>query len=169
MRVASTIVTEGPGWVSAGRALDEHADELERAIHLAAVVSIARRYLVTREVVRTALENVRQRLEFWRGMWWRWLRGRGMTPLPRLGLGMGWRPEIAGLVADLAGLRLCEVIAESLTPGQLPPALVSLRERGVSVTAPTRRRLSYGRSWTRSPTLLPRPESRDLVPRRTRE
>jgi hypothetical protein len=67
MRVASTIVTEGRGWVSAGRALDEHADELERAIHLAAVVSIARRYLVTREVVRTALENVRQRLESWAG------------------------------------------------------------------------------------------------------
>jgi hypothetical protein len=100
MRVASTIVTEGPGWVSAGRALDEHADELERAIHLAAVVSIARRYLVTREVVRTALENVRQRLEFWRGMWrrgmWRWLRGRGDDPAAAIRPGDGLAPGDRG-------------------------------------------------------------------------
>ena len=30
------------------------------------------------------------------------------------GIGIGWRPEIAGIVADLPGLRFCEVIAESV-------------------------------------------------------
>lgn len=56
-----------------------------------------------------------------------------MTPLPQSGLGLGWRPEIAGLVADLPGLRFCEVIAESLTGGALPPPLATLHERGVCV------------------------------------
>ncbi|MGH3767148.1 MAG: DUF692 domain-containing protein [Pseudonocardiaceae bacterium] len=56
-----------------------------------------------------------------------------MTPLPRLGLGMGWRREIAGLVGDLPGLRFSEVIAESLTGGAPPPALATLCERGVTV------------------------------------
>ncbi|MGV9712917.1 DUF692 domain-containing protein [Gordonia sp. NPDC003424] len=32
------------------------------------------------------------------------------------GIGIGWRPEIAGVVADLPGLGFCEVIAESV-PG----------------------------------------------------
>ncbi len=50
-----------------------------------------------------------------------------------MGLGLGWRPEIAGLVAELPGLRFCEVIAESLTGGAPPPALARLRERGVTV------------------------------------
>jgi uncharacterized protein len=54
-------------------------------------------------------------------------------PLPPLGLGLGWRSEIAGLVADLPGLRFCEVIAESLPGGALPPALATLRNRGVVV------------------------------------
>ncbi len=65
-------------------------------------------------------------------MWGR-LRRRGMTPLPQSGLGLGWRPEIAGLVAELPGLRFCEVIAESLSGGALPPPLATLRERGVCV------------------------------------
>jgi uncharacterized protein (UPF0276 family) len=67
-------------------------------------------------------------------MWGRLRRwGWGMTPLPQLGLGMGWRPEIAGLVAELPGLRFCEVIAESLSRGHLPPALVTLRDRGMTL------------------------------------
>ena len=57
-------------------------------------------------------------------------------------VGIGWRPEIAGLLADLPGLRFTEVIAESLprrgrarrgavvTP---PPMLDALISRGVSV------------------------------------
>jgi uncharacterized protein (UPF0276 family) len=54
------------------------------------------------------------------------------TGLLPAGQGIGWRPEIAGVVADLPGLRFVEVIAESLAPaGPLPPGLAQLRDRGV--------------------------------------
>jgi uncharacterized protein (UPF0276 family) len=56
-----------------------------------------------------------------------------MSPLPWSGLGLGWRPEIAGLISALPGLRFCEVIAESLRGGAPPPALGVLRARGVTV------------------------------------
>jgi hypothetical protein len=60
------------------------------------------------------------------------------------GVGIGWRPEIAGFVAALPGLRFAEVIAESLAPGNpLPPALAALRERQVAVV-PHGTRLSLG-------------------------
>ena len=37
------------------------------------------------------------------------------------GVGIGWRPEIAGFVADLPGLRFAEVVAESVhAHGALP-------------------------------------------------
>ncbi len=50
------------------------------------------------------------------------------------GVGLGWRPEIAGLFGDLAGVRFTEVIAESLTcSGPLPAPLAALRQRGVTV------------------------------------
>ena len=66
------------------------------------------------------------------------------NPLPQLGLGIGWRPEIAGVVGALPGLRFTEVIAESLRPGKpLPPGLDTLRERGVTVI-PHGTRLSLG-------------------------
>jgi uncharacterized protein (UPF0276 family) len=61
------------------------------------------------------------------------------------GVGIGWRPEIAGFVASLPGLRFTEVIAESL-PGAgrpLPAGLADLRERGVAVV-PHGVRLSLG-------------------------
>jgi uncharacterized protein (UPF0276 family) len=51
--------------------------------------------------------------------------------LPELGVGIGWRPEIAGFVAELPGLRFTEVIAESLHhPDE---ELLALRDRGVTV------------------------------------
>jgi uncharacterized protein len=56
-----------------------------------------------------------------------------MSPLPWSGLSLGWRPEIAGLISALPGLRFCEVIAESLRGGAPPPALGVLRARGVTV------------------------------------
>ncbi|MEH0936717.1 DUF692 domain-containing protein [Micromonospora psammae] len=60
------------------------------------------------------------------------------------GVGIGWRPEIAGFVADLPGLRFVEVVAESLAPtGPLPPGLAELRGRGVTVV-PHGVRLSLG-------------------------
>ncbi|WP_433816922.1 DUF692 domain-containing protein [Actinomadura scrupuli] len=51
--------------------------------------------------------------------------------LPELGVGIGWRPEIAGFVAGLPGLRFTEVIAESLHHPH--PELLALRDRGVTV------------------------------------
>jgi uncharacterized protein (UPF0276 family) len=61
------------------------------------------------------------------------------------GVGIGWRREIAGFVADLPGLRFTEVIAESLPGpgGVLLAGLVELRERGVTVV-PHGVRLSLG-------------------------
>jgi len=67
-----------------------------------------------------------------------------VNPLAGLGLGIGWRPEIAGLAADLPGVRFTEVVAESLRhQGQLPPPLAQLRARGVTVV-PHGTRLSLG-------------------------
>ena len=67
-----------------------------------------------------------------------------MSPLPDLGVGIGWRPEISGVVADLPGLRFCEVVAEGLHP-ELPLSgpLAALREAGVTVI-PHGVRLSLG-------------------------
>jgi uncharacterized protein len=50
------------------------------------------------------------------------------------GVGIGWRPEIAGFVAELPGLRFVEVVAESVhASGPIPPALADLRARDVTV------------------------------------
>ncbi|WP_106247071.1 DUF692 domain-containing protein [Allonocardiopsis opalescens] len=65
-----------------------------------------------------------------------------MTP-PELGVGIGWRPEIAGFVAALPGLRFTEVIAESVDADHPDPQLLALRERGVTVV-PHGVRLSLG-------------------------
>ncbi|MEW1734929.1 DUF692 domain-containing protein [Nocardia beijingensis] len=61
-------------------------------------------------------------------------------PLPPDALGIGWRPEICGVIAALDGLGFCEVIAESLVRdphrgGQVavPEELAALRARGVAV------------------------------------
>ncbi|WP_422774248.1 DUF692 domain-containing protein [Plantactinospora sp. WMMC1484] len=64
-------------------------------------------------------------------------------PEPDYGVGIGWRPEIAGFVAGLPGLRFVEVIAESIPAAGPPPALVELRRRGVAVI-PHGVRLSLG-------------------------
>ena len=61
-----------------------------------------------------------------------------------LGIGIGWRPEIAGVVAELPSVRFVEVIAESLAPaGPLPTGLHLLREREVAIV-PHGVRLSLG-------------------------
>jgi len=59
------------------------------------------------------------------------------------GVGAGWRPEIAGWVADVPGLGFCEVIAESIAPAGPPRGVVDLRARGVPVI-PHGIRLSLG-------------------------
>ncbi|MBL7256729.1 DUF692 domain-containing protein [Paractinoplanes lichenicola] len=65
------------------------------------------------------------------------------TP-PPYGVGIGWRPEIAGFVEGLPGLRFAEVVAESVhAHGELPPGLQVLLDRGVTVV-PHGVRLSLG-------------------------
>jgi uncharacterized protein (UPF0276 family) len=78
------------------------------------------------------------------------LRGRvrrvtGGEPVDdrRYGVGIGWRPEISGFVADLPGLRFVEVVAESVHPDTPAPGLTALRGRGVTVV-PHGVRLSLG-------------------------
>ncbi|MEU9081821.1 DUF692 domain-containing protein [Streptomyces sp. NPDC048357] len=56
-----------------------------------------------------------------------------MKPMAHLGVGIGWRPEIADAVERLPGLDWVEVVAENICPGHLPEALLRLRERGTSV------------------------------------
>ncbi|MFE3441516.1 DUF692 domain-containing protein [Nocardia sp. NPDC059180] len=54
--------------------------------------------------------------------------------LPDGALGIGWRPEICGLIDQLDGLDFCEVIAESLSgSASVPPELAALRARGTVV------------------------------------
>ncbi|MER6917305.1 DUF692 domain-containing protein, partial [Streptomyces sp. NPDC000594] len=50
-----------------------------------------------------------------------------------LGIGIGWRPEIAESVAELPGVDWVEVVAENICPGHPPEELTRLRERGVRV------------------------------------
>ncbi|WP_460037203.1 MbnB/TglH/ChrH family RiPP precursor modification enzyme [Streptomyces cavourensis] len=51
----------------------------------------------------------------------------------RLGIGIGWRPEIAAEVEALTGIDWVEAVAENLCSDHLPDSLVRLRERGVTV------------------------------------
>lgn len=50
-----------------------------------------------------------------------------------LGIGIGWRPEIADEVEALPGIDWVEAVAENLCAGHLPASLERLRERGVTV------------------------------------
>ncbi|MEU7064419.1 DUF692 domain-containing protein [Streptomyces sp. NPDC046161] len=56
-----------------------------------------------------------------------------MEPMAHLGVGIGWRPEIAEAVERLPGLDWVEVVAENICPGHLPAPLTRLLERGVRV------------------------------------
>ncbi|MFF3314100.1 DUF692 family multinuclear iron-containing protein [Streptomyces sp. NPDC003035] len=51
----------------------------------------------------------------------------------RLGIGIGWRPEIAEAVEALPGVDWVEVVAENVCAGHLPESLRRLRARGVTV------------------------------------
>jgi uncharacterized protein len=65
--------------------------------------------------------------------------------MSRYGVGIGWRREIAGFVAELPGLRFAEVVAESLPGpgGRAPEELTALTDRGVAVV-PHGLRLNLG-------------------------
>ncbi len=69
--------------------------------------------------------------------------GAAGHPLVVDGVGVGWRPEIAGWVATAPDLGFCEVIAESVVPAGPPRGVVDLRERGIPVI-PHGIRLSLG-------------------------
>lgn len=56
-----------------------------------------------------------------------------MKPMAHLGVGIGWRPEIADAVERLPGLDWVEVVAENICPGHLPASLSRLLDRGVRV------------------------------------
>jgi uncharacterized protein len=51
----------------------------------------------------------------------------------KLGVGIGWRPEIAGEIAGLSGVDWVEVVAENICPGHLPDALRRLLDAGTVV------------------------------------
>lgn len=53
--------------------------------------------------------------------------------MKELGIGIGWRPEIADAVEALDGVEWVEVVAENLCGGHLPGSLERLRARGVTV------------------------------------
>ncbi|MGX4689175.1 DUF692 domain-containing protein [Streptomyces sp. JNUCC 63] len=53
--------------------------------------------------------------------------------MERLGVGIGWRPEIAKAVEGMPGVDWVEVVSENVCPGHLPESLLRLRERGVTV------------------------------------
>ncbi|MFF9347756.1 DUF692 domain-containing protein [Streptomyces sp. NPDC014734] len=51
----------------------------------------------------------------------------------RLGIGIGWRPEIAEAVSTLPGIDWVEAVAENICADHPPEGLLRLRERGVTV------------------------------------
>jgi uncharacterized protein len=76
----------------------------------------------------------------WRRLWWRWRRltgrprtAKGRWLVEKLGVGIGWRPEIDLTVERLPGVDFVEVVAENLHVGHLPESVLLLRERGVPV------------------------------------
>ncbi|MFD8973628.1 DUF692 domain-containing protein [Streptomyces sp. NPDC059593] len=56
-----------------------------------------------------------------------------MGDMTELGIGIGWRPEIAEAVEALPVLDWVEVVAENICADHLPDSLTRLRERGVTV------------------------------------
>jgi uncharacterized protein len=58
-----------------------------------------------------------------------------MTAPARLGVGIGWRPEIDLTVERLPSVDFVEVLAEDIRPDALPESLRVLRGRGIPVVA----------------------------------
>lgn len=54
-------------------------------------------------------------------------------PAFNLGLGIGWRPELALDIDRRPDLGFVEIVAENIHPSRIPPPLRALRERGVQV------------------------------------
>lgn len=56
-----------------------------------------------------------------------------MRSLPRLGEGIGWRPELAAAIDRRAGLGFVELVADDFFARPVPRAIDNLRDRGVAV------------------------------------
>jgi hypothetical protein len=56
-----------------------------------------------------------------------------MTTSPPLGLGIGWRPELALDIQRRQDIGFVEIVAENVNPSKIPPPLLELRGRGVRV------------------------------------
>ena len=56
-----------------------------------------------------------------------------MPPLLQLGIGIGWRPELAIFIDALPNLGFIEIVAEDFNPRRIPRSIDRLRERGVRV------------------------------------
>jgi uncharacterized protein (UPF0276 family) len=56
-----------------------------------------------------------------------------MMTFPRLGLGIGWRPELALDIQRRQDIGFVEIVAENVNPSKIPPPLQELRGRGVRV------------------------------------
>jgi uncharacterized protein (UPF0276 family) len=56
-----------------------------------------------------------------------------MNTTPKLGIGIGWRPEIALAIERLPSIGFIEVTAENLAGASLPPPVQRLRQSGVKV------------------------------------
>ena len=59
--------------------------------------------------------------------------GGGTVAAVPLGLGIGWRPEIAEGIEELRRIDWVEVVAENVCADHLPDSLVRLRRRGTTV------------------------------------
>ena len=53
--------------------------------------------------------------------------------IPELGLGIGWRPQLALAIERRHDLGFVEIVAENIDPDAIPPALIALRERGLKI------------------------------------
>jgi uncharacterized protein (UPF0276 family) len=51
----------------------------------------------------------------------------------KLGIGLGWRPELAHMIARNSSVNFVEVVAENISPDAIPLPLAQLRERGVTI------------------------------------
>lgn len=56
-----------------------------------------------------------------------------MATVSNLGTGIGWRPELALMIARRDGLRFIEVVAENIDPDSIPVPIQQLCERGVKI------------------------------------
>src|SRR5262249_47574609 len=77
--------------------------------------------------------------------------------LPKLGLGIGWRPELAVAINRRADLGFVELLVEDFTDG-IPPAVERLRARGRTL-------IPHGVSLSLGGTTPPDPRQLDRIAR----